>query len=257
MEYFISVDPVVEKTMDAYGYCYQNPINIVDPDGQEGKPVYDNIITTVSNKRGDSHYVNRTVQITMTLSVVNEKGANLSNTMFSKPSGSVTLSSLSGLAQKDFRGNDVYAQDNVIVKVQYKVVSSLKDVGKDDHVMVLSGDIPKLFGEKGSPVGRAELGGRVSAVERGTLKNGTFDEVVSHEIGHMLGLGHKEGGLMDETVLNGRTSTTAGERGNVVYEQVGPLEGNGTYKQSERGNNYKTSIKTQVSNFINRSKIQD
>ena len=30
---FISVDPLAEKTMDAYGYCYQNPINLVDPSG--------------------------------------------------------------------------------------------------------------------------------------------------------------------------------------------------------------------------------
>ncbi|MBF00215.1 TIGR02594 family protein [Flavobacterium coralii] len=30
---FISVDPLVEQTRDAYGYCYQNPINLVDPTG--------------------------------------------------------------------------------------------------------------------------------------------------------------------------------------------------------------------------------
>ncbi|QYJ68232.1 RHS repeat domain-containing protein [Flavobacterium litorale] len=28
---FVSVDSLVEKTRDAYGYCYQNPINLVDP----------------------------------------------------------------------------------------------------------------------------------------------------------------------------------------------------------------------------------
>lgn len=30
---FISADPLVEQTMDAYGYTYQNPINLVDPTG--------------------------------------------------------------------------------------------------------------------------------------------------------------------------------------------------------------------------------
>jgi len=29
----MSVDPLVEQTMDAYGYCYQNPINLTDPTG--------------------------------------------------------------------------------------------------------------------------------------------------------------------------------------------------------------------------------
>ena len=31
---WLSVDPLVEQTMDAYGYCYQNPIILVDPDGR-------------------------------------------------------------------------------------------------------------------------------------------------------------------------------------------------------------------------------
>jgi RHS repeat-associated protein len=31
---WLSVDPLVEKTMDAYGYCYQNPLRFTDPDGR-------------------------------------------------------------------------------------------------------------------------------------------------------------------------------------------------------------------------------
>ncbi len=32
---WLSVDPLVEKTMDAYGYCYQNPIKYIDPNGKD------------------------------------------------------------------------------------------------------------------------------------------------------------------------------------------------------------------------------
>ena len=28
------VDPLAEETMDPYGYCYNNPINLIDPDGK-------------------------------------------------------------------------------------------------------------------------------------------------------------------------------------------------------------------------------
>jgi RHS repeat-associated protein len=31
---FISVDPLVEKTMSSYGYCYNNPVNLIDPNGK-------------------------------------------------------------------------------------------------------------------------------------------------------------------------------------------------------------------------------
>lgn len=35
---WLGVDPLVEKTGDAYGYCYQNPINFVDPNGLDPTP---------------------------------------------------------------------------------------------------------------------------------------------------------------------------------------------------------------------------
>lgn len=35
---WMNVDPLVEQTMDAYGYCYQNPIKFVDPTGEEPTP---------------------------------------------------------------------------------------------------------------------------------------------------------------------------------------------------------------------------
>ncbi|NUY81911.1 RHS repeat-associated core domain-containing protein [Flavobacterium sp. MAH-1] len=38
---WLSVDPLVEQTFDAYGYCYQNPINLTDPTGMSVEPPTD------------------------------------------------------------------------------------------------------------------------------------------------------------------------------------------------------------------------
>ena len=35
---WISVDPLAEQTMSSYGYCYNNPVNLVDPDGRMAGP---------------------------------------------------------------------------------------------------------------------------------------------------------------------------------------------------------------------------
>jgi hypothetical protein len=232
-----------------------NPVFFIDPDGMRTLPMNDDIITKVSNKKGDAHYVNRDINIKMTLTVVNSNGADLSKTMFNKSSGTLALSSFSGPAQKDFRGNDIYAGDNLKnVTVDYKVVSSLKDVGKNDHVMMLVNSIPKSPGDVGDPVGKADLGGRVSAVEIGTIKNNTFNATAQHELGHNLGLEHKTGGLMNPIV--GSTSVSARERGEVIYNQVGPLQGNGTYTDSQNNpSNYSTRIQTQANNFLSQNRI--
>ena len=57
---------MAEKTRDAYGYCYQNPINLVDPDGREaddwvkrdGKIIWDENVTSSKDKdlqKGDQY----------------------------------------------------------------------------------------------------------------------------------------------------------------------------------------------------------
>ena len=259
---WISPDPLSEEfpSWSPYNMSFNNPIVFKDPDGRAPVPYNDDIITTVSNKKGDAHYVQRDVSIKMTLTVVNSSGADLSKTMFNKTSGTVQLSNFSGNAQKDFRGNDITTNDNLKnVSIEYKVVSSLEDVGKNDHVMMLVSNIPKsAFVDKKvvDPVGLAEMNGRVSAVEIGTIKNGTFNNTATHEIGHNLGLEHKNGGLMNPTLSNS-SSTSSKERGEVVYNQVGPLQGNGTYKDSKQNtSNYSTSIQSQAKNFISKNNIK-
>lgn len=214
------------------------------------------IITKVSNTRGDKHYKQRDVNMTMTLTIVNKNSIDLSKTMFNKSSGNVSLSSLSGNAQSDDRNTDITTSDNLTVSVTYKVVNSLADVGKDEHVMILADNIPKMK-DGTDPVGLAEKGGRVSAVEKGTIANKTFNEAATHEIGHLLGLSHKNGGLMNPSV-NGSLSTNQKERGEIINGGAGQISqstGNGTYRQSSVNTSYKSGIKSQVKSFVSSNNI--
>ncbi len=52
--FWFGVDPLVEKTGDAYGYCYQNPINLVDPDGRSADPPVGNLDTPDGTVHTDS-----------------------------------------------------------------------------------------------------------------------------------------------------------------------------------------------------------
>jgi RHS repeat-associated protein len=36
---FISVDPLFEKTMSSYGYCHNNPVNLIDPTGMSAEDI--------------------------------------------------------------------------------------------------------------------------------------------------------------------------------------------------------------------------
>ncbi|CAM3829330.1 RHS repeat-associated core domain-containing protein [Flavobacterium branchiophilum] len=56
-----SVDPLAEKTMSPYGYCYNNPVNMVDPDGRYAVSVHYRITVNAMIKMGYSKEVARRI----------------------------------------------------------------------------------------------------------------------------------------------------------------------------------------------------
>ena len=217
----------------------------------------DDVITKVTSSKTTGRTTQRDVSMVITLSILANKNDDLSKTIFNKSNGSVRLSNFEGNAQSYFSGPDIMTNDNVSnVTINYKVVYSIDDIGDNDNVMMLVNSIPKKFGDKSDPVGLADIGGRISVVERGTLLNGRFNEVAQHEIGHNLGMTHSfdGNGLMGATV-NGQTFFNKVKRAEMLSQQIDSQQGVGIYKNSTYSNFYKTSTRTALNIFLTANKI--
>jgi hypothetical protein len=233
---WVSPDPLAHEfySESPYNFGHNNPIRFVDPDGRAPWDV----ITTLSNIfTNSSGITTRQADIVVTMKVVNTVGADLSKTMFSGGKGTIDMSNTFGgiglqLGEEGVHG---HVQTNISsIIVQFEVVDNLDAVGKNDHVMMVVNSIPKgeYEGKISDPVGLATTSGRVAAVEAGTIGDGTFNNVTEHEIGHNLGLEHRQGGLMNPSV-NGSSSVNSLEKGQVASgTHVGPKDGSGVYKAS-------------------------
>ena len=243
----------VMRSQSTYNYAWNNPIYLIDKDGNApSKP--DDVITTVNSIVSEnSSKLKRDVSIHVTLTVVNLSGSDLSDTMFSQKSGNIRLSNFEGESFNFTSGTKMTEDQLSKFTVDFVVVESLDDIREKDNVLLVVDNIPETDKET-NPVGLA--GNGVVAVESGTISNGSFNEVAQHEIAHDVGSEHRVGtGLLMGESVNGSTKVHKLSRGEMIFNQVGSSNKKGTVKDSENNVRFDKTEKQNVQDFIKENKI--
>ncbi len=173
-----------------YGYVGQSPVRFVDPDGREIK-----VSKTVGKKR--TKY-----KITFTATLVNKSSTTLTKRQMKKHARRIKSQ-----IQSSFKGKDGNTSWSTKVKIN---VGTLKNKRHSINLVNSSS-----FGKKGV-LGRVNaIGGSEMKVNVGILGkkpadtgNASFERTSAHEFGHLGGLLHSSGKIMDQTRTSEKMGTT-------------------------------------------------
>ena len=195
---FMTMDPLAEKyySISPYAYCANNPILYVDRDGREISFSYeyekDEYGNYIKNKNGGYNLLGITMNVT-------GKVINISSN--SKVNMADATKRISSQLESSFRGeiNGVTFSTNA----NLSVANSMNDVSDSDHVFALA----NLESPSGTTLQgvASSFGGKVEFIDADYF-TGPLDTSIgnvgpgtsAHEFGHLAGLKHSSGLMMNQ-----------------------------------------------------------
>ncbi len=205
---FLSLDPLAADypTLGDYVYVANNPLKYTDPNGKW-------IEEKVEKGGGKNGRDLVTIKVTGKLINFSSNEVDMDH----------ALGEIKGLFESSFQAENVDGQD-INVEFNFSIADNMDEVSETDHLLVLAD------GKTGNvPAASNAIGGMVAVVDADYF-TGFYDmnfgeqgeRSASHEVGHLLGLTHKDGtyknknGAKVEDTSHLMTQGPAWNRGNEI-----------------------------------------